>query len=60
MADEIERDLGLKSRLVPGSGGIFEVRVDGEVVFTNDSRGGVPDPQRVVPEVQKATEGEPE
>ncbi len=48
MAAEIEKELGLRTRLVGGGGGIFEVRLDGEVVFSNNRVSGVPDAVVVV------------
>lgn len=33
--------------IVPGSGGIFEVSVDGEVIATNRDGGEMPDPSHV-------------
>lgn len=42
MGAEIERELGLKPAYVGGGGGIFEVRLDGELVYSNERRGGVP------------------
>lgn len=59
MAAEIEKELGLTSAFVPGGGGIFEVRLDGELVFTNERRGGVPSAEHVIAALQKA-EGEPQ
>ena len=29
--------------LVPGAGGVFEVRIDGETVFSRDAAGGFPE-----------------
>lgn len=54
MAAEIARELGLESDLVAGSGGIFEVALGDEVVFTNNRAGGVPDAAIVVEAVRKA------
>lgn len=48
MAAEIERELGLAAGFVGGWGGIFEVRLDGERVFTNNREGGVPDAEPVI------------
>ena len=46
MAQELlttfERELG-EVALVPGSGGVFEVRVDGELVFSRGERGRLPE-----------------
>ena len=54
MAAEIERELGLESELVGGSGGIFEVRLDAAVVFSNHQAGGVPDPATVIEALRQA------
>ncbi len=54
MAAEIERELGLASELVGGSGGILEVRLDDTVVFSNHRVGGVPDPAVVVKALREA------
>ena len=48
MAAAIEREFGLGSDLIPGSGGIFEVVLDGRNVFTNGSCGGVPVDEEVL------------
>jgi selenoprotein W-related protein len=38
--------------LVPGTGGIFDVDVDGEQVFTKRMLGRYPEPHEVIPLVQ--------
>jgi selenoprotein W-related protein len=35
--------------LVPGTGGVFDVHVDGELVFTKSMLGRYPEPDDVVP-----------
>jgi selenoprotein W-related protein len=35
--------------LVPGTGGIFDVHVDGDLVFTKKMIGRYPDPEDVLP-----------
>jgi selenoprotein W-related protein len=35
--------------LVPGTGGIFDVHVDGELLFTKKMLGRYPDPEDVLP-----------
>ena len=35
--------------IVPGTGGIFDVHVDGELVFTKKMIGRYPDPEDVLP-----------
>ena len=38
--------------VVPGANGIFDVHVDGELVFTKSMLGRYPEPDEVVPLVQ--------
>ncbi len=55
MAAAIERESDLTSEFVGGRGGVFEVRLDGELVFTNQGRGcGVPGDDEVVEAVKGA------
>ena len=46
--EEWERSIGLLE-VVPGKGGIFDVHVDGELVFTKSMLGRYPQPDDVVP-----------
>lgn len=51
MLEEWERSIGVLE-VVPGAGGIFDVHVDGELVFTKSMLGRYPDPDDVVPLVR--------
>jgi selT/selW/selH-like putative selenoprotein len=42
---------------VPGTGGIFDVHVDGQLVFTKAMLGRYPDPENVVPLVAERIGG---
>ncbi len=46
--DEWERVIGVLE-VVPGVGGVFDVHVDGELVFTKSMLGRYPEPDDVVP-----------
>jgi selenoprotein W-related protein len=48
VAAEIEKGLGVKPTLTSGSGGIFDVRVDGKVVYSKHTTGRFPEPGEVV------------
>jgi selenoprotein W-related protein len=48
MLEEWERMIGTLE-IVPGSGGIFDVHVDGRLVFTKSMIGRYPDPDDVLP-----------
>ncbi|MCK5375651.1 MAG: Rdx family protein [Acidobacteria bacterium] len=43
MAAELERELGARARLIEGKDGVFEVEVDGELVFSKRRLGRFPD-----------------
>ena len=47
MAAEMSRVVGVKARLVPGSGGVFDVVVDGETIFSKAAVGRFPEPGEV-------------
>ena len=46
--EEWETRIGLLE-VVPGKGGIFDVHVDGELVFTKSMLGRYPEPDDVMP-----------
>ena len=49
MAAAIKKEYGLDSELVGGRGGVFEVRLDGTLVFTNAGRDcGIPEEEEVL------------
>lgn len=47
MAAELEQSLGITSKLIKGSGGIFDVVVDGARVFSKHESGRFPTPGEV-------------
>jgi len=48
LAAELKKDRDIDSRLVPGSGGVFEVTVDGKVVFSKKKAGRFPEDGEVL------------
>ena len=54
MADEIKASLGVETKLIAGSGGIFDVVVDGKTVYTKSKTGRFPNPGETV-EILKST-----
>ena len=54
MAADIETEYGIVPALVAGGGGIFEVHVDGDLVFTNNRVGGVPPSETVIEALRDA------
>lgn len=55
MAAQIKQELDLSVELIKGSGGIFVVEVDGEVVARKTPERGFPDDDEVVRAVRAAT-----
>ena len=51
LLEEHEEDLAT-IEVVPGANGIFDVHVDGELVFTKSMLGRYPEPDEVVPLVE--------
>jgi selenoprotein W-related protein len=53
VAEEIEKAFGVKPTLVPGSGGIFDVLVDGVKAYSKHDTGRFPEPGEVVGKIDK-------
>ena len=53
MAAELKQALGVDSKLVAGSGGVFEVKVDGRMAFSKKETGRFPDPGEIALLLQK-------
>ena len=49
---ELHEDDVAAIEVVPGANGIFDVHVDGELVFTKSMLGRYPEPDEVVPLVE--------
>jgi len=52
LAAELKKRLGVESKLTAGSGGVFDVSVDGKVIFSKKSEGRFPEPEEIVGAVQ--------
>lgn len=48
MAAEVEKVLGVKAELIEGSGGVFDVEVDGAVIFAKAEEGRFPEEGEVI------------
>jgi len=47
--------LGVEAKLIPGSGGVFDVNVDGRLVYSKHRTGRFPEPGEVVRLIQTGT-----
>jgi selenoprotein W-related protein len=52
LAAELKKQLGIEAKLIPGGGGVFEVTVDGRLVFSKKAAGRFPDPSEILGLVQ--------
>ncbi|MBU0496038.1 MAG: Rdx family protein [Chloroflexi bacterium] len=48
MADELRQAFGAESRMIAGQGGVFDVTVDGKLVFSKFQTGRFPEPGEIV------------
>ncbi len=48
MADAIKSELGVETTLIRGGGGIFDVHVDQELIYSKHQSGGFPEHQTIL------------
>ena len=48
MAAEIKQARGIEAKLIKGSGGVFEVVLDGRLIFSKHQLGRFPEPGELV------------
>jgi len=53
LAEELRTQFGVEAKLVPGSHGIFDVVVDGKLVYSKFETGRFPNPGEVVENIRK-------
>ncbi len=53
MADLIKRSVGIEPVLVKGDGGVFDVVVDGEVLFSKKALGMFPSSEEVINKISE-------
>jgi len=53
LAAQLKDKLGLDARLIAGSGGEFEVVVNGELVYSKRAKGEFPDEQPLLETIRK-------
>ncbi len=52
MAAAIKAQTGVDSELVKGGGGVFDVFVDGELIFSKKSEGRFPDEEEILRQLE--------
>ncbi len=52
MAASINDETGVESELICGGGGIFDVIVDGDMIFSKHEAGRFPEPDEILAKIQ--------
>ncbi len=53
MAAAIKKEFGIEPKLIEGSGGVFDVTVDGKMVYSKHETGRFPNDDEVLPKIAK-------
>jgi len=53
LAAELKEHLGIEATLVPGSGGVFDVTVDGNSIFSKKAAGRFPRDGEILEKLKK-------
>jgi selenoprotein W-related protein len=48
LAAAIKQALGIEAELIPGSGGVFDVKADGQLVFSKKVAGRFPENREII------------
>jgi selenoprotein W-related protein len=48
MGDELKKNLDAEIELIAGSNGIFDVSLDGEMIFSKSAKGRFPEPDEII------------
>ena len=54
MAAALKQAFGVETELIEGARGIFDVVVDGELVFSKHAEGRFPEPDEVIAAIERA------
>lgn len=57
MAAAIEQELSIDPELIKGDGGVFEVRADGDLVYSKAATGRFPDHEEVLGPLRRRSAG---
>jgi len=55
LAAAIEKNFNTKAELVPGGGGIFDVEVDGQMLFSKHAESRFPEESEIISALQSKT-----
>lgn len=52
MAADIKKNLGVDCEMIPGGGGIFDVKVNGDLVYSKHQTGEFPEHRPLIKKIQ--------
>lgn len=52
MAAEIQDQFGVEPEMIRGSGGVFDVKVDGKLIYSKHETGRFPEHQEVLQQIE--------
>jgi len=55
LAERLKKDFGVQARLIEGSGGVFDVHLDGTQIWSKHDVGRFPEDEEIVKKVQSLT-----
>jgi selT/selW/selH-like putative selenoprotein len=55
LAEAIEAKYGITPKLIPSSGGVFEITVDGSLIFSKKSLGRFPEEDEIFSQIDGRT-----
>ena len=53
MAATLEREFGVRTQLIEGSGGVFDVTVDGQLIYSKHDQGRFPEHDEIVDQIRR-------
>jgi len=53
LADAIKKEFGVEPEMIQGSGGVFDVTVDGELIFSKHEVGRFPTHEEVLEKIRE-------
>ena len=57
MADDLKKQFGVESKLIKGHGGVFDVRLDGRLIYSKDQTGRFPERREVFDAIGACSSG---
>ena len=55
MAETIKKEVGIEAELIEGAGGIFDVKVDNDLIYSKQETGEFPEHRLIIEKVASLT-----